>query len=122
MYKTLNPHSKHQFDMKIKILIAFVLGLFAWLLATNYQTVYSKVTNFIQPEAESVEIIADETPADIATKANTDENDAAVENENGIDGSSSEVAEIAKEIPSEEVSEEEAIVTELSTRSNNACY
>ena len=38
--------------MKLKTIVFFVLGLLGWLFATNYQSVYSKMTNFINPSNE----------------------------------------------------------------------
>ncbi len=40
--------------MKFKTIVFFVLGLLGWLIATNYQTVYSKMTNFINPPTETI--------------------------------------------------------------------
>ncbi len=42
----------------MKTIIIFVFGLLSWLLLTNYQLVYSKVTSFVNPVQESVEVVA----------------------------------------------------------------
>ena len=42
----------------MKTIILFVFGLLSWLLLTNYQLVYSKVTSFATPFQEQTEVIA----------------------------------------------------------------
>lgn len=42
----------------MKTIIIFVFGLLSWLLLTNYQLVYSKVTSFTNPVQESIEEVA----------------------------------------------------------------
>ena len=59
----------------MKTIILFVCGLLGWLLLTNYQLVYSKVTNFTNPAQESVEVVANTSSAqeEIIEESNTDE-------------------------------------------------
>ena len=67
--------------MKTKIIFFFVFGLFAWLIATNYQVVYSKMANWISPESENTEVVAQENES---TTLDTSLNNEAEENIDGI--------------------------------------
>ncbi len=49
--------------MKVKTILFFVFGLIGWLFATNYQVVYSKIHDFINPQSENIEVIAEESIA-----------------------------------------------------------
>ena len=49
--------------MKTKTIFFFAFGLIGWLFVTNYQVVYSKIHNFISPQTENIEVIAEESIA-----------------------------------------------------------
>ncbi len=64
----------------MKTVFIFVFGLLGWLLATNYQTVYSKMTSFIHPEVEDIELIEDtKQPTTNVQLAELDTNKAVIE-------------------------------------------
>ena len=80
--------------MKTKTIFFFVFGLFAWLVATNYQVVYSKMTNLISPKSENTEVVVqaeDTTTPDVIVSNDVIE-DSVVSEEESVVVASNEAA------------------------------
>ena len=100
----------------MKTIIFFVFGLLSWLLITNYQLVYSKVTSFTNPVQESNVVVASvDTNASSALEELFEDN---ISEEELDSDTSNAVQEEVSSLESELTEKTESVVDE--TSANNA--
>ena len=88
----------------MKTILLFIIGLLVWLLLTNYQVVYSKITSFVNPETETTDI------------ASTDSNNESTEETiNNTPTTEIEISDTSSEATDESIAEENTVETTEAT-------
>jgi len=95
----------------MKTIIIFVFGLLSWLLLTNYQLVYSKVSSFANPVQESTEVVAS---ADTSTTSALELSENTTTVEELVSDSTSAVQDDVSSLESELIEKTESIADKTS--------